>query len=89
MKKPLVIPRYVAKELERTAIYARRTRQCAEFFEKWLEKALSEHYDSAQTLDFFKNFDEFTVIKHGNNPNIEELENVINTRIDLNLTKSL
>jgi hypothetical protein len=89
MQKQLIIPKYVVRELERTAIYARRTRECAKFFEKWLENSLKSHYNITESLDFFKNLDEFTVIKHGNAPDIEGLENVINTRIDLKLTKPL
>jgi hypothetical protein len=84
MKKPLIIPKYMIRELERAAYYSRKSRECTGFFEKWIEKSVGNFYSHDEQLDLFKSLDELTVIKYGGEVNTESLENTLNNWIDAN-----
>ena len=64
-----------------------KSRECAGFFEKWIEKSVGGMYSHDDLLDLFKNLDELTIIKHGGEVNIESLENTLNNWIDANPPK--
>jgi hypothetical protein len=89
MNEPLVIPKYIIRELERASKYAQKSRQCASIFEKWLDRAIRDNYSAPERLDFFKNLDEFTIIKHGGTVDIDALESAVNIRIDCKITTAL